>query len=624
MEAYGLDAFIVTNGDPNGGEYPAEHWKARSWLSGFTGSNGTLVVTRSEAALWTDGRYYLQAESQLSGSTITLMRGGEPDTPEFPEWIAERLNAKDGVSANGDTAAKGAASETDGGAAAGGVATAAATGSSAPAEWKVGVNGRVTPCATYSDLTKAFAGRGIALVIEHDPVGELWTEGRPELPRDPIFRHGPRYAGAAAAEKLEDVRGELRRRDATCALISGLDDIAWLFNIRGGDVPNLPVAYAFALVTGSSAELYIDLAKVPDEVAESLRAEGVAVVSRDELAGRVAALGGGERLAYDPHKLNFWLLSRAPAEVRRIPSDEPTLRLKAVKNDAEIRNHRECQARDGAAMVRFLIWLEREAAKPQPTVNEWDAALALRRFRSEQPENRGESFPSIVGYGPHGAMMHYAPDSTGGARIENRGLMVVDSGGQYLGGTTDITRTIVFRETTAEERRDFTLTLKAHISLASSRFLYGAAGPHIDAFARKVMWDHGMDYKSGTGHGIGSFLSVHEGPHSISLRAGSLVRLEENMFVSIEPGVYRDGKHGVRIENLARIREDFTNEFGRFLCFEILSFCPISLAGVEPDMLDGAEKVWLNDYHRAVYDTVAPLLGPDEREWLKNATRPLL
>ena len=695
MDRYGLDAYIVTDSDPHSGEYTAAHWKTRAWLSGFTGSNGTLVVTRDKALLWTDGRYYIQAEKQLAGTTIELMKAGEPGTPTAYEWIAMELAVF-----GGKTAMVGGRQEASG--------EKSAT---------VGVDGKTTSCVAYDELKKALnAGDprgsksegnsvGAQIVIDHDLAGELWTEGRPSMPDAPIFIHEARYAGKSVAEKLGDVRRELRRRGASCTLIAGLEDVAWLYNIRGDDIMNLPVAYAYAFVSDGAreaayggagggglqdaaptghredandgagvAELYIDAAKVPADVREELRANGVCVKCESDLQARLESLGASECISCDMGKINKWLHSRIPSRARIVNGEEPTILLKAIKNETELRGHRESQILDGAAMARFLMWIEREAgitdsnagecadgavvknadaengeiaaksagniaddvvvkctgecaddAGAPPAMdgglNEWDAVLALRRFRAMSDECRGDSFGTIAGYGPNGAMMHYAPSEAANSPIRNSGLMVVDTGGQYPGGTTDITRTIVFGNTTLEERTDFTLTLKSHIALASARFLYGALGGHIDSIARKVMWDHGLDYKCGTGHGVGCYLSVHEGPQSISMRASGGARLEENMIVSIEPGVYREGRYGVRIENLARIAEDFTNEFGRFMKFEILSFCPIDLRGVETEMLNDAEREWLNNYHRDVYEKISPLLNEDERVWLANATR---
>jgi len=448
-------------------------------------------------------------------------------------------------------------------------------------------------------------------------------EAPPPMPDAPIFLHGAEYAGRTAREKLGDVRAELAKKGADCCVVCGLEDVAWLLNVRGGDIRNTPVAYAFCFVAGDGATLYIDPSKAPPDVAGALAEDGVSLAPPDALYARLAGLPAGTRLLYDPRKLNCRLFGHIPAGVERVAGREPTVALKAVKNATEIARYRECQARDGAAMARFLMWAEGAVAPGKPAVTEWDASAALAGFRAASPMCRGDSFDAIVAYGPNGAMMHYAPQPGASAELAPRGLMVVDSGGQYPDGTTDVTRTLALGPLTDEERRDFTLTLKSHIALASARFLYGATGPHLDSIARKVMWDNAMDYKCGTGHGVGYYLSVHEGPQSLSMRPDASARLEEGMVVSIEPGVYRAGKHGVRIENLARVRFDLENEFGRFLRFEMLSFCPIARAAIDRSMLEPKEAAWLDEYHRATYDAVAPLLGEAERAWLAEATRPL-
>jgi Xaa-Pro aminopeptidase len=604
MAREGMAAYLVTDSAPHAVEHSAAHWKERSWMSGFTGSSGILAVTAREAALWTDARYYAQDAAQLEGSSIEMLKMGAPGVPGHGEWILARV---------------------------------------APGG-RVGLDGRVFFARDCEALERIFAAKSLALATERDLVGEVWGAERPALPNAPIFTHEPRFAGAPSREKISAARAEMRRDGADYALIAGLEDVAWLMNIRGGDVHNLPVAYAHALLSETEAELYIQPGRVPDAAAEALRGEGVAVRGADELAGRLGGLRAGARVCYDPAKLSERMLKSVGRQARPVPSGEPTLRLKAVKNAVEIQNLRECQIRDGLLMVRLLRWIEemlgqpsgsgRAGASGQPEapgpaghlesdLREGDIAKKVRELRAQTLYSVGESFDSIVGYGPNGALMYYTPDASGGARIENSGLLVVDCGGQYFDGTTDITRTIALGEPTQEERRDFTLALKAHIALASARFLYGSAGCHVDVIARKVMWDEGLDYKSGTGHGVGYFLGVHEGPQSISMMPRNEARLEENMLVSIEPGVYREGRHGVRIENMARIRADSENGFGRFMGFEILSWCPICLNGVDPGMLDGREKDWLNGYHRAVFQKLSPFLDEEETRWLAARTSAL-
>jgi Xaa-Pro aminopeptidase len=583
MASCGYDAYVVSDADPHSSEYPAGRWKARSWLSGFTGSNGLLAVTPGEAALWTDGRYYIQAEAQLAGAGVALMRMGEPDTPACPQWLAASVR-------RGGT---------------------------------VGLDGGAFSCAAHGELADALAPSAVGLAAGEDLVGRIWADGRPPMPGAEICLHPVRFAGTAAKDKIAAVRGEMAAIGATHAVIAGLEDVAWLFNIRGGDIPRLPVAYAYAMLSGGRAALYVDAAKVPGGVRAALEGEGVTVLGYGEIEGDLGRLGSGARLCYDPQKLNVSLLGKVGKGAALAPARELTMKLKAVKSAAEIANYRECQARDGAAMAKFLMWLE-AAVAGGGRLRELDVCDRLRELRAAMPNNMGESFTTIAGYGPNGAMMHYSPDEGGGAEISDEGLMVVDSGGQYLDGTTDITRTVVFGSATDEQRRDFTMTLKAHIALASARFLYGAPGGHLDSIARKVMWDAAMDYKCGTGHGVGYYLSVHESPPSLSMRMSDKPsRLEENMIVSIEPGVYRAGKHGVRTENLARVAKDVANEFGQFMRFEIMSYCPISLRGIDEDMLDAKERAWLNGYHATVREKLSPLLDEGERAWLELNTRPI-
>ena len=581
MKQHEIDAYIVTDSDPHASEYTAMHWKARTWVSGFSGSNGTMVVTMSEALLWTDGRYYIQAENQMQGTGIILMRSGEPETVNHQQWLLEHVKQFGCI----------------------------------------GFNGKVFSAAEYLSLTNIVKQKEIRVVTEYDLIQQLWTQDRPPLPDDVIFCHEMKYAGVTAKEKINDVRIGMKRQNAEYALISGLEDICWLMNFRGNDIPYLPVAYAFAFISDKEAHLYIESHKIPEEMKDAFMLDGISVFELDAITKTLQALPEGTSLLYDANKTNCWLYSALAKGIRKLPDEELTVKLKALKNPVEIQNYRECQIRDGVAMVRFLIWLEKEIEVKDGLLKEWDVVCKIKELRAKVLHNRGESFGTIVGYGPNGAMMHYAPTEKDCSALYNKGLMVVDSGGQYLDGTTDITRTIAFKECTAEEKKDFTLTLKAHISLASARFLYGATGQQIDVVARKIMWDEGLDYKSGTGHGVGYFLGVHEGPQSISMRAQNTARLEENMIVSIEPGVYKEGKHGVRIENIARICEDFCNECGRFMKFEILSLCPISFSGIDIALLDEKEKLWLNAYHKKVFELLSPFLDEAEAAWLKRSTK---
>ncbi len=579
MEKCKLDTYIVPSPDPHMSEYVAEHWKARSWISGFTGSAGTFVATPGESCLWTDGRYFIQAEKQLEGSEVKLFKMNNPGVPTYIEWVADNLK-------QGET---------------------------------VGFDGKTTAVSVWKELEKKFAAKGIQIDRNHDLIGEIWKD-RPLIPATKLFNHEVKFAGLTAAEKLEKVRGEMKKAGADFYLISSLDDIAWLFNIRGNDVSFIAVTIAYATVSMKDACLFIRQDKVPAEVKAALEGNGVELCAYEAVKEKLEKLEAEQAVAFDPKRTNCWLYDSIPAGCKKVEIDEITTALKAVKNEVELENHRQCQVSDGLAMVKFLFWLEKNLEKQD--VTEITVDEKLKEFRGQQLHNLGLGFATIAGYREHGAMMHYSATEESRYVLENRGLMVLDSGGQYLNGTTDITRTVVFDELTEEEKRDFTLVLKANISLSSAKFLHGATGSNLDILARKPLWDVGLDYKCGTGHGVGYCLSVHEGPQGFS-QTPSKVKLEKGMILTIEPGIYREGKHGVRTENMVLVTEDEKNEYGQFMRFEVLSLCPISLKAILPEMLTEQEKNWLNDYHEKVYALLSPHLDREEQEWLKENTRKL-
>jgi len=577
MKKYNLDAYVIPSPDPHMSEYVADHWKARSWISGFTGSAGTFAATLDECGLWTDGRYFIQAEKQLEGSGIRLFKMGNPDVPTYAQWIACKLK--------------------EGGC--------------------VGFAGKTVSVGAFKELEGKLSAKGILINKNHDLIEEIWQD-RPRIPAAPVFNHDIEFAGLTSAEKINQVRAEMKKADAEYYLISSLDDIAWLFNIRGDDVPFISVTIAYALISMTEAYLFINQAKVPPEVREVLNANGITISDYDEVKAKLEGLEPGRSIVFDPVRTNCWLADSIPGSCKKVEADEITTALKAIRNDVELERHMQCQISDGVAMVKFLFWLEKNIGRQE--ITELTVDEKLKYFRSQQPYNIGPSFATIAGYRDHGAMMHYSATEESRYVLENRGMMVLDSGGQYLNGTTDITRTIVFEDVSEEEKRDFTLVLKAHISLASAKFLYGATGSNLDILARKPLWDAGLDYKCGTGHGVGYCLSVHEGPQRFS-QVPNNVKLDKGMIITIEPGIYKEGKHGVRTENMVLVVEDESNEYGRFLRFEAISLCPISLRGINPDMLTDFEKSWLNNYHRKVFETLSPRLDREEREWLGENTR---
>jgi Xaa-Pro aminopeptidase len=577
MSDKGIDAYIDPSSDPHMSEYVAAHWEGRKWLSGFTGSAGTLVITQDSCGLWTDGRYYVQAEKQLEGTGIRLFKFGMEGVKSFTEWIADTLGQGECV----------------------------------------GMDGKLFSVSQVRNMEKIFSKKGILINKEHDLLMGIWKD-RPAIPRETVFVHDMVYAGRTAAQKIEDVREMMAQKGANYHLISSLDDIAWLYNIREGDVAYNPVAISYALISEEKAWLFINEDKVSVPVREHLSDNGVEIEDYERIESYLSRLGRGDTILLDPQRVNSWLYDSIGREARIEEDTAITTILKAVKNQVEIENLKKAHIKDGVAMVKFLCWLDNNLSKEE--ITEITVADKLEEFRSQQENYMGLSFPTIAGYGDHGAIVHYQADEESAYTLKPHGLLLIDSGCQYLEGTTDITRTIALGPTTPQQRSDYTLTLKGNIKLSRTRFLKGATGTNLDILARLYLWEHGIDYKHGTGHGVGYFLNVHEGPQSISPRI-STVKLEEGMLVSNEPGVYREGSHGIRIENLLLVAGDIETEFGEFLRFEPVTLCPIDLAAVEPDLLDEEEKKWLNQYHERVYNTLGPLLDEKERLWLKDKTR---
>ena len=549
----GLSAFIFPSTDPHQGEYVPEHWQTRKWISGFDGSAGTAVVTLSDAALWTDSRYFIAASEQLEGTPFQLMKDGLPETPSITEWLIETINNEQLTMNN---------------------------------EAVVGIDGEVFTSAEIEELESAFAKACIKLRTDLDPAEELWTD-RPPIPKNKVEIQPLEFAGESAESKIERVRQALREQKAEGLVISQLDEIAWLLNMRGSDVHCNPVFVSYVLLTQNDVTLFIDSEKLDETAQNYLKSIGVKV------------------LPYG--KPTFESKASNP-----IPS------MKSVKNAAEIEGFRRSMIRDGVAMVKFLRWLKPAVEAGKETEISIDKKLTA--LRAEQPLYRGLSFDTIAAYGQHGAIVHYEATPETDVVLEPKGLLLLDSGAQYQDGTTDITRTIALGDLTDEERLDYTLVLKGHIRLALSRFPDGISGTQIDALARYAMWQHGINYGYGTGHGVGSYLCVHEGPHQIR-HTWKPAPLHAGMTVTNEPGIYRQGKHGVRIENTMIVVEAGETEFGKFLRLEPLTLCPIDLTPVIWNMMTPEEITYLNTYHKKVYDELAPFLNEDERQWLKSNTK---
>lgn len=577
MKENQIDAYIIPSFDAHQSEYVAEHWKCRQWISGFTGSAGTIVITLEDAGLWTDGRYYIQAEKQLESSGIRLFRMMDPGVPFYTEWLADVL--KEGSI--------------------------------------VGFDGNVFSIDMVKKMEEDIKAKKIVLKMNQDLIGDLW-EDRPEIPKGLIFTHDVKYAGKSRVEKLNEIREEMKKKGANYYILTSLDDIAWLLNIRGADVPNNPIAIANVIVEEHKCYLFIDSCKVPPLVKLELEAEGIELKANHEIQTFLENLSGGDAVILDTNKTNIRLYNAINSNTKKIESPNITTNLKAIKNEVEIKNLKWCEIKDGLAMVKFIKWLKNSVDKEE--ITEITAEERLEDFRSGQEGFVGPSFDTIAGYKEHAAMMHYKANKETQYTLKNEGLFLIDSGGQYYDGTTDITRTIVLGKLTDEQKRDFTLVLKGFIALSSVKYLYGATGSNLDVLARQPIWQYGLDYKCGTGHGVGFFLNVHEGPQSIR-NDNNNVKLEKGMIITNEPGIYLEGKYGIRIENMMLVVEDEKTEFGQFMKFEAITYCPIDLAGINKEMLTESEKQWLNNYHQEVYTKLAPYLNEEERVWLSEETR---
>ena len=577
MKEHGIKAYIVNTSDPHQSEYVADHYKARVWISGFTGSAGTVVITQDKAILWTDGRYFIQANKQLEGSEYELFKMGIPGFPTYAEWLNENLN-------DGDT---------------------------------LGFDGKVFAESAVEKLEKEFDGKDITFIDEYDLVGEIWKD-RPALSKAEAFVHEIQYTGKTGQEKIEEVRKEMKKKNASYYILGSLDDIAWTYNVRGRDVSSNPVIISYALISMDKAYLFVDKDKINSKVESFLKDNGIEVVAYDEVANYVANIEKTAKVYLDKDRINRWLYKAIPTECKIIDGMNITTKLKGCKNPTEIKNQRNAYIKDGVALVKFFYWLDKSVGNIK--VTEMSAQEKLLQFRQEQEGFIEPSFATISAYKANAAMMHYSASETSNAEIKKEGMYLVDSGGQYYDGTTDITRTMVMGPITEEEKRDFTLTLKGHINLLNARFLYGATGHSLDVLSRYPLWQEGIDYKCGTGHGVGFLLNVHEGPHRIASVANTVV-LEKGMVVTIEPGVYKEGKHGIRLENVVVVDEDIQTDSGQFMNFETLSFVPLDLEGVDVNLLSENERTWLNNYHKDVYNKLSPYLNEDEKSWLKEETR---
>ncbi|MGM0396870.1 MAG: aminopeptidase P family protein [Bacillota bacterium] len=579
MTKKGIDIYIEPSADPHQSEYLADHFRTRAYITGFTGSAGTALITKNEAILWTDGRYFIQAESQIKDNEFKLYRMNTPGFPSLDEWLEENVG-------DGDT---------------------------------IGFNGKIFSQGAVEKIENGLQDRVIKIHDEDDLVGAIWDD-RPGLPTEDAFILDEEYSGKSTKQKLEDVRTEMDKKKATDFVLGSLEDIAWLFNIRGWDVENNPVVISYALVSMDYAILFVDERKISETVKKGLFESGVVIAGYDKIREHLKELPKDSAVLLQKDRINRSLYKAIPDKCKIIDSENMTTGMKGIKNQTEIENQKVAYLKDCVALTKFFHWLDNEMENSG--ISEFSAAEKLLEFRKEQEGFLQPSFGTISAYGPNAAMMHYSPSRDNSAILKKKGLLLVDSGGQYYNGTTDITRTVALGDLSELEKRDFTLVLKGHINLLSTRFLQGTSGHVLDVLGRQPLWNQGIDYKSGTGHGVGYLLSVHEGPHRIAT-APNNVAMEPGMITTVEPGIYREGMHGIRTENVAVVSEDIQNESGTFLSFQVLSYCYIDKKCILPAMLSEEEKNWLNQYHRSVYEKLKDRLDENVRQWLEDKTRPI-
>ena len=574
-----LSAFIFPSTDAHQSEYVADHWQGRTWISGFNGSAGTAVVTMKSAALWTDSRYFLAAEEQLKGTEFQLMKLKIEGTPTISEWLAQELQGENA---------------------------------------EVGLDGMVNSyhetMGLIADLRKS---GGITVRTNFDPLGLIWTD-RPAIPANPVEIQPMEFAGESVASKISRIRTALRQRHADGMLISALDDIAWTLNLRGTDVHCVPVFVSYLLISSQQVSLYVDSAKINDEVKAYLTENGISLYPYNKVAEGLERYSE-YNILLDGDETSYFLWKTVKCQ-EIIAGNSPVPAMKAQKNDREIAGFRQTMLRDGVAMVKFLRWLKPAVEAGGQTEISIDRKLTS--LRAEQHLFRDISFDTIAGYQAHGAIVHYEATPETDVALKPEGLILIDSGAQYQDGTTDITRTIALGPVTEEMKHVYTLVLKGHIQLELAKFPDGASGTQLDALARECMWREGYNYLHGTGHGVGSYLSVHEGPHQIRME-WKPTPLRAGMTVTDEPGLYLSGKFGVRIENTLLIKDYQTTEFGKFLQMESLTLCPIDLTPVDFSMLQPEEIEWLDTYHRDVFEKLSPYLEGEDLEWLRKATRPV-
>ena len=582
MKEKNIYAYIVPSSDYHQSEYVGDYFKSREFMSGFTGSAGTLIISMDEAGLWTDGRYFIQAENELKDSGIKLFKMGEEGVPTIEEYLLEKL----------------------------------------PKNSTLGFDGRVMSVKEGQSLANKLAFKGINIEYKYDLVNDIW-EDRCSLPTEKAFLLGTEYSGESFSDKLSRIRAVMKAKKATTHILASLDDIAWLFNIRGRDVKSNPVVLSYAVISIDSVYLFIDKNKIGEDIRAELSKENVQIKGYEEVDEFIKNIDENEVVLIDTSKVNYAIYNNIPSNVQKIEERNPSILFKSIKNEIELKNIRNSHIKDGVAFTKFMYWLKNNIGKIE--ITEISATQKLEEFRREQDKFIEPSFSTIAAYKDHAAMMHYSATEESNYKLEPRDLFLVDSGGQYFDGTTDITRTIALGPIPKNVRKDFTNVVRGMIRLSKAKFLYGCRGYNLDILARGPLWEEGVDYKCGTGHGIGFVLNVHEGPNGFRWKVREDIDdsciLEEGMVTTNEPGVYVENSHGIRIENEIVVRKAEKNEYGQFMDFEVITFAPIDLDAIDESLILKDEKVYLNNYHKQVYDKISPYLNEEEKQWLKTYTR---
>jgi Xaa-Pro aminopeptidase len=579
LKQNGIDAYIIPLSDPHLGEYIPARWKIIQWLTGFTGSAAVGIVTDSFAGLWTDSRYFIQAEKQLAGSEFQLVKPEPFLTSDYIDWLYENFRPST----------------------------------------VIGFDGTIFSISQARKMEKRLAEMNIRLINDCDLISECWSD-RPAMPSSVAWDHPPEFSGKKRSSKLAEVREQMKNQGIDFHLLTSIDDIMWLLNIRGNDVVYSPLLTSFALIGDSQMLLFVDDKKIPLKLAEEFDKLGIVMLPYEETAGMISVLTEGSSILITPATTSVALFNSIPGRLRIIEDISIPTRLKAIKNKAEIGNISAVMVKDGIALTKFFFFIERNLGIVPMT--EVSLAVKLQEIRSHNKDFLGPSFATITAFNEHAAFPHYSPDSENDMEIGESGILLVDSGGQYMGGTTDITRTISIGVPTLQQKKDFTLVLKGHINLALAKFPHGTKGYQLDMLARKALWENGLNYGHGTGHGVGYCLNVHEGPQNIGPGENKTI-IEPGMLISNEPAVYKEGEYGIRTENLVICYEDEETDFGQFLKFDTLSLCYIDMRLIEKSLLEPKEIVWLNNYHSEVFDKLSPHLSNDEKLWLKEKTEPI-